>query len=100
MHAKLLQSYPTLCNPVDFSPPGSSVMEFSQYEYWSGLPFPPPGHLPNPGIEAASVTSAFAGRFFTTSVTWEAPPYLLRILIKFSSLNKKKTQNEDADKIC
>ena len=36
-------------------------------EYWSGLPFPPPGDLPNPGIEAASLaSSALAGRFFTT----------------------------------
>ena len=33
-------------------------------EYWSGSPFPPPGHLPNPGIERES--PALAGRFFTT----------------------------------
>ena len=42
-------------------------------EYWSGLPCPPPGNLPNPGIEPASLTSpASAGRLFTTSATWEA----------------------------
>ena len=35
-----------LCNPRTESPPGSSVQE-----YWSGLPFPSPGDLPNPGIE-------------------------------------------------
>ena len=29
-------------------------MEFSRQEYWSGLPFPPPGDLPNPGIEPGS----------------------------------------------
>ena len=29
-------------------------MEFSQQEYWSGLPFPPPGHLPDPGIKQRS----------------------------------------------
>ena len=39
-------------------------MGFSRQEYWSGLPFPPPGDLPNPGIEPAS--PALAGRFFTT----------------------------------
>ena len=39
-------------------------MEFSRQEYWSGLPFPPPGDLPDPGIEPAS--SALAGVFFTT----------------------------------
>ena len=34
--------------------------------YWSGLPFSPPGHLPDPGIEPVSLTSpALAGRFFT-----------------------------------
>ena len=32
-------------------------MEFSRQEYWSGLPFPPPGDLPDPGIETASSVS-------------------------------------------
>jgi len=46
---------------------------FSRQEYWSGLPFPPPGDLPNPGIEPISpVSPALAGGFFTTSATWEA----------------------------
>ena len=36
-------------------------------KYWSGLPFPPPGDLPNPEVEPASLTApALAGRFFTT----------------------------------
>jgi len=39
-------------------------MEFSRQEYWSGLPFPSPGELPDPGIEP--VTSALASKFFTT----------------------------------
>ena len=47
-------------------------MGFSRQEYWSGLPCPPPGDLPNPGIEPRSLTSpAMAGRFLTTSATWE-----------------------------
>ena len=46
---------------------------FFRQEYWSGLPFPPPGDLPNPGTEPKSLTSpALAGGFFTTSATWEA----------------------------
>ena len=45
-------------------------MEFSGQEYWSRLPFPSPGDLPNPGIELTS--PALAGKFFTTSPTWEA----------------------------
>ena len=42
-------------------------MGFFRQEYWSGLPFPPPGGLPNPGIEPASLVSpVLAGEFFTT----------------------------------
>ena len=49
-------------------------MGFSRQEYWSGLPFPPPGGLPDPGTEPASPGSpALAGGFFTSSATWEAP---------------------------
>ncbi|CAI9164456.1 unnamed protein product [Rangifer tarandus platyrhynchus] len=48
-------------------------MGFSRQEYWSGLPFPPPGDLPDPGIKPGSLTSpALAGGFFTTNTTWEA----------------------------
>ena len=47
------------------SPPGSSLQGFPRREYWSRLPFPPPGDLPDPGIEPASLVSpAPAGRFF------------------------------------
>ena len=42
--AKLLQSCPTLCNPRDGSPPGSTVPGILQEEHWSGLPFPSPMH--------------------------------------------------------
>ena len=48
-------------------------MGFSRQEYWSGLPCPPPGDLPDPGIEPASLSSAaLASTFFTPSATWEA----------------------------
>ena len=42
-------------------------MGFFRQEYWSGLPFPSPGDLPDPGIEPLSLTPALAGRFFTIS---------------------------------
>ena len=46
---------------------------FSKQEYWSGLPWPPPGDLPDPGIEPLSLMSpALEGKFLTTSTTWEA----------------------------
>ena len=54
MHAQL---YPTLCDPMECSPPGSLLMGFSRQEYWSGLSFPPPGNLPDPGIEPTSLVS-------------------------------------------
>ena len=45
---------------------------FSRQEYWSGLPCPPPGDLPNQEIKPAPLTfPALAGRFLTTSATWE-----------------------------
>ena len=48
-------------------------MGFSKQDYWSGLPFLPPGDLPDPGIEPTSLASpALAGGFFTTSATGEA----------------------------
>ena len=50
------------------------ALGFFRQEYWSGLPFPPPGVPPNPSIEPVSLKSpSLAVRFFTTSATWEAP---------------------------
>ena len=47
-----------------------ALLSISRQEYWSRLPFPPPG-----GIKPAALASpALAGGFFTTSVTWEALP--------------------------
>ena len=62
MHA---QSRPSLCNPLAHQAPLS--VGFSRQEHWSGLPFPPPGDLPDPGIEPwPPVAPALTGRFFTT----------------------------------
>ena len=59
---------------VDHQTPLS--MEFSRQEYWSELPCPPPGDLPEPEIKPMSLTSpALASGSFTTSTTWEI--YLL-----------------------
>ena len=61
-----------LCvTPMDYSSSGSSVHGISQrQEYWSGLPFPSPKDLPDPGIELSS--PALASEFFTTGTIWEA----------------------------
>ena len=55
----------------------SLSMGFSRQEYWSGLPFPPPGNLPSPGIKPTLLTSPLlADGFFTTSAAWEALSYV------------------------
>ena len=48
------QLCPILCNPMDCSLPGSSIVGFSRQEYRSGLPFPSLGDLRNPGMEPRS----------------------------------------------
>ena len=56
-------------------------MGFPRQEYWSGLPFPSPGDLPNPGIKPESPESpALAGRSFTTGATWEALSCFIKCL--------------------
>ena len=67
-----LQLCPSLCDPVDCSLPRSSVLGILQARILELL-CPPPGDPPDPGIEPACLMSpALAGRFFTTSATWEA----------------------------
>ena len=43
-----------LCNPMDYAYQAPPSMEFSRQEHWSGLPFPSPEDLPDPGIEPGS----------------------------------------------
>ena len=49
----VVQSCPTLCNPMDCSPPDFSVHRIL-HRYWNGLPFPSPQHPPDPGIKPGS----------------------------------------------
>ena len=58
-------SHSRLCDPMDYSLPGSSrLLEFARQKFWSGLSFPTPGDLPNPGIKPLSLASpALAGKF-------------------------------------
>ena len=73
VHAKSVQSCLTLCDPVDCSPPAPLFLGFSRQEYWSGLPCPPSGDLPNLETEPTCLMSpALAGVLFTASTTWEA----------------------------
>ena len=70
MHARSLQSCPTLCDPMDCSLPGSSVHGILQARI---LECPPPEDLPDPGTELASLTHPpLADEFFTTGAPREA----------------------------
>ena len=67
------QSCLTLCESMDVACQAPLSMEFSRQEYWSGLPFSPPGDLPDPGIRPRSPASpVLAGGFFTHCTIWEA----------------------------
>ena len=75
LESEVAQSCVTLCNPMNCSPPG-----FSRQEYWSGLPFPSPADLPDPGLklrspalQADSLPSEPHGSFFLT-----LPPALIK----------------------
>ena len=72
VHAKSLQLCLTLGNPMNCIAHRAALSKgFSRQQYWSGLPCPPPGDLPNVGIEPETFLSpALAGGFFTTSATY------------------------------
>ena len=76
MHAKSLRSCPTLGDPMDCSPPGSSVHGILQarvLEWTAIMPSSRGFSLPRDGTQSP-VSLALAGGFFTTSATWEAHP--------------------------
>ena len=66
----VLQLYPTLCNPMDYSPPGSSVHESLQARIleWAAIPFSRGSSQPRDQTRV----SCIAGRFFTFWATREA----------------------------
>ena len=68
------------CHPMDCSLPGFSVNGTCQQEYWSVLPFPTLGDLPNPGLKPASPTSpALAGGFFTAEPPGKPGPLNVKV---------------------
>ena len=71
----------TLCDPINCSLLVPSSMGFSWQEYWSGLPFHPPGDPPNPGTESMSSVSWIAGKFFITELQGKPHSNLMKELI-------------------
>ena len=82
--AKLLLSCLTLCDPIDlkvaFQAPLS--MGFPRQEYWSGLPFPSPRELPDPGIESPSLSVSCIGRWILYQQCHLGSPYSVMLHIK------------------
>ena len=68
------KSCPTLMTPWTIALQSPLSMEFCRQQYWSGLPCPPLGDLPDPGIKPTSFMSpALTGVFFTIHTIWKAP---------------------------
>ena len=82
MKAKSLSRVRFFATPWTRAYQAPPSMGFSRQEYWSRVPFPSSGDLPDPRIELALLTSpAVAGRFFTTSATW--------VLVLISTVQRK-----------
>ena len=87
--AKSLHSCPTLCNPMGCSLPGSSVHGILQARILEWVAMPSSRGSSQPRIEPKSIISpALAGRFFTSSTTWEALgntlPHVLKITVNYN----------------
>ena len=83
-------------DPMNCNPPGSSVHGIPRQEYWSGLTFPSPGDLPDPGIEPPEYVSSkyvfcVAGGFFTTEPPRE--PIYLHYHLENALRQGEKSQN-------
>ena len=76
----VLMSYPTLCDPMDGGRQDPLSIGFSRQNYWSRLLFPPPGNLPDPGIEPTSPVSDI-GRQILHQLSYQGSPPQTRWLI-------------------
>ena len=73
MHVQSLQSQPTLCNPMDSSPSGSSVHQILQARILEWFALPPPGDLPDTGIKPMSSVSPALQTDSLLLRHWESP---------------------------
>ena len=95
------QSCLTLCDPLGCSLPDSSVHGISRKEYWSGLPFPPPGYLPNPGTQPMSPASPALQADSLPLSHWGSPNQLIDSIQALSKSWQACCRNLQADsKIC
>ena len=81
MRAHSLQLCLTLCELMDWAHEAPLSMGFSRQEYWSGLPCPPPGGLPSPGIERVSLAAPVI-QVDSLPLSYQGSPLHLRLLGK------------------
>ena len=99
--AKSLQSCPTLCDPIDGSPPGFPSLGFSRQEHWSGLPFPSPMHESEKWKWSRWVVS-YASRphgLQPTRLVFQAR-VLEWVAIAFSDSNSIKSRKKGKEFVC
>ena len=95
--AKSLQSFPTLRDPIDGSPPGSLSLGFSRQEHWSGLPFPSPMHESESEVAQSCPTlrdsmdcslagSSVHGIFQARVLEWVAITFCISLLVTKNSI--------------
>ena len=72
VHVCMLSCVQLFATPWTVARQAPLSSEFPREEYWSRLPFPPPGELPDPGELRSLLSLALTGGFFTTSAIWEA----------------------------
>ena len=86
VHASSLSHICLFAAPWTIARQDALSMEFYRKDYWSGLPFPTPGNIPNPGVEPMSLVSpALAGEFLTPEPPGK--PHVDRSLVKCNSLH-------------
>ena len=75
------------------------LMGFPRQEYWTGLPFPPPGHLSHPGIEPTPLVSpALAGGLFTTAPPGKSHEASITLIVKTDITGKQTTLSHEFSK--
>ena len=89
-HIKSLQPCMTVCNPMDHSHQAPLSTRSSRQEYWSELPYPPPGDFPSPGIEPTSLTSPASQ---ASSLPLAPMKHINKTLKALNLINTKFTQN-------
>ena len=82
---------PTLCDPMDCSLQAPLSMGFSKQEYWSGLPFPSPGNLLNPGIEPRSPALQ---AYSLPSLSYQGSPQIRVTMINNLTITKVAKKEE------